>query len=590
MSERPSGPGERNTAQASLDGEGDADVVNVARFLPAMAARQPDVPALRVPRGRDPGGAIRYLDLTFAQLDAETDAWARRLTAAGIVRGTRVLLLVTPGLSLIALCFALFKTGAVPVVIDPGMGLKAFLRCVVRTRPEAMVAIPRGIWVARVFRGAFVSARVRLAVRPHQPLTLGGAPGALSPFALAPTRGDDLAAILFTSGSTGAPKGVCYEHGMFEAQVRAVRDAYGIEPGEVDLPMLPVFALFNPALGVTTVVPEMNPSRPATVDPAKIVRAIRQCGVTTSFGSPVLWRKIGDHCLRHGITLPGMRRILMAGAPVPPALMADFQKILPNGHAHSPYGATEALPVTTISDREVLEFSAELTRKGHGTCVGRPVPGVDVRVIRQTSDPIASWSDTRQLPVGEIGEIVVRGPAVTKAYHQLPDATAMAKIPAAPESEISNLRSEIPARLARRPWHRMGDVGCFDAEGRLWFCGRKAERVAAAAGALYTERCEPVFNQHPRVARAALIQIGPPGGEEAALVVEPRAGCWPRTRLARLHFAEELRELGLACETTRDIVLFFFHRRFPVDVRHNAKIHRLALTRHFAARRPIRTA
>ncbi|MGH8019508.1 MAG: fatty acid CoA ligase family protein [Opitutaceae bacterium] len=573
----------------------------MARFLPAMAAQQPDVLALRVPRGRTRDGAIRYLDLTFAQLETETNAWASRLASAGITRGTRVLLLVTPGLSLIALCFALFKTGAVPVVIDPGMGLRTFLRCVARTRPEAMVAIARGIWVARLFRQAFTSVRARLEVRPHQPLTLGAdASGAgVSPrFDLAPTHADDLAAILFTSGTTGAPKGVCYEHGMFEAQIHAVRDTYGIEPGEVDLPMLPVFALFNPALGVTTVVPEMNPSCPAAVDPAKIVQAIRQCGVTTSFGAPVLWRKIGDHCLRHGITLPGMRRILMAGAPAPPALMADLQRILPNGRVHSPYGATEALPVTTISDREVLEFSAELTRKGHGTCVGRPLREVDVRVIRQTNDPIARWTDAREVPAGEIGEIVVRGPVVTKAYDQLPDATAMAKIPPAqpalgapkaPESEISNLRSEIPASPASRLWHRMGDTGYFDADGRLWFCGRKAERVAAAKGTLYTERCEPVFNQHPRVARTALIQIGPPGGEEPAVVVEPRAGCWPHTALARLHFAEELRELGLVCETTRDIVLFFFHRKFPVDVRHNAKIHRLALARHFATRRPIRT-
>jgi len=545
------------------------DGVNVARFLPAMAARQPDHLALRIPRGRDPGGAIHYLDLTFAELDRETDAWAHRLTRAGIARGTRVLLLVRPGLSLIALCFALFKVGAVPVVIDPGMGLRAFLRCVARTRPGAMVAIPRGIWVARLFRRAFAATRIRLRVRAHEPLTL--AAGATLPerFPVAATRPDELAAVLFTSGSTGAPKGVCYAHGMFDAQVRLIRDTYGIEPGEVDLPMLPVFALFNPALGMATVVPEMNPSRPATVDPARIVQAIRQCGVTNSFGSPVLWRRIGDHCIREGITLPGLRRILSAGAPVPPTLMADFRKLAPGGAMHSPYGATEALPVSSISDREVLEFAAPLTARGHGTCVGRPVPGVDVRIIAISDAPIASIDQATPSPAGQVGEIIVRGAAVTRAYDLLPDATAAAKI--ADGATV---------------WHRMGDTGYLDAEGRLWFCGRKAERVETTGGPLFTDRCEPVFNRHPRVTRTALIGLGPRGRQEPALVVEPVAGAWPRGAAARAAFASELRALGLACETTQGIRRFFFHRRFPVDVRHNAKIHRLALTRHFAARTP----
>ena len=97
---------------------------------------------------------------------------------------------------------------------------------------------------------------------------------------------------------------------MFEAQVRLIRERYGIQPGEVDLPMLPIFALFNPALGMTTIVPEIDPSRPAQVDPAKIVQAIQQENVTNSFGSPTLWGKIGGHCVAQGIKLPSLRRVL----------------------------------------------------------------------------------------------------------------------------------------------------------------------------------------------------------------------------------------------------------------------------------------
>ena len=547
-----------------------AGAVNVARFLPAMAQRQPEQLALRIPRGRTPDGRIRYLDLTFAQLDAETDAWAHRLTQAGIARGTRVLLLVRPGLSLIALCFALFKIGAVPVVIDPGMGLRAFLRCVRHTKPRALVAIPQGIWVARLFRRAFQAVSIRLRVRAHEPLTLERTAPRPAAYPVAPTRAGELAAILFTSGSTGAPKGVCYEHGMFEAQVNLVRTAYGIEPGEVDLPMLPIFALFNPALGMTTVVPEMDPSRPAMVDPARIVQAIEQCGVTNSFGSPVLWRRIGDHCLHSGTTLPRIRRILSAGAPVPPRLMADFRTIAPQGTMHSPYGATEALPVTTISDREVLEFAAGRTARGAGTCVGRPVPGVEVLVIGLTDEPVTALGAARILPCGEIGEIIVRSGSSTLAYDALPEATAASKIPDTP-----------------RAWHRMGDTGYLDTDGYLWFCGRKAERVETEAGPLFTDRCEPVFNQHSRVFRTALIGLGPAGRQRPALVIEPAPGAWPRSTKARMVLARELRELGRACATTERIRLFFFHRRLPVDVRHNAKIHRLTLARHFATRTPI---
>lgn len=544
--------------------------VNVARFLPTMAARQPDHLALRIPRGRRPDGAIRYLDLTFAQLDRETDAWAHRLAAAGIARGTRVLLLVRPGLSLIGICFALFKIGAVPVVIDPGMGLRAFLRCVRHTRPAALVAIPQGIWIARLFRRTFSCAPIRVRVRAHEPLTLGPGAAIPRPFPVAPTRADELAAVLFTSGSTGPAKGVCYEHGMFEEQVRLVRDAYGIEPGEIDLPMLPVFALFDPALGMTAVIPEMDPSRPATVDAAGIAQAIRQCGVTNSFGSPVLWRKIVDHCIRTETTLPSIRRILSAGAPVPPSLMADFRAVAPHGTMHSPYGATETLPVSTISDREVLEFAAPLTLRGHGTCVGRPVPGVEVRIVALRDEPIDSIAEADPLPPGQIGEIIVRSGPTTLAYDQLPEATRGAKIADTP-----------------RAWHRMGDAGYLDDDGRLWFCGRKAERVETPTGVLFTDRCEPIFNQHPAVRRTALIGLGERGRQVPALVVEPRPGHWPDSAEKRVSLVRALRALGAEVETTRGITRFFFRRRFPVDVRHNAKIHRLTLARTFAGKPPI---
>lgn len=539
--------------------------VNVSRFLDTQAATQPEVAALKVPRGRRSGGIIDYLTLSFAELAAEQDGWARAFRRRGVGRGSRVLLMVRPGLPLIAICFALFKIGAVPVVIDPGMGLKSFLNCVRRSRPEFLVGISLAVWLSRICRGSFGSVRGRISVAGPLARVATGSDEQV-PVEPAPTARDDFAAVLFTSGSTGAPKGVLYEHGMFEAQVDAIRAQYAIQPGEVDLPMLPIFALFNPALGMTTVVPEIDPSKPATVDPRKIVQAITQCRVTNSFGSPALWAKIGSYCEVNEIQLPSLKRILMAGAAVPPSLMRQFRGILPNGHVHSPYGATEVLPVSSVVDHEVLEFAADRSARGEGTCVGRVLPGVEVKILQLSEEAMDAKALSRALPVGEIGEIVVNGPTVTKAYDQLPEATRLSKIVD-----------------GKRVWHRIGDLGYFDRDGRLWFCGRKAERVVASNGkTYYTDRCEGVVNAHPRVARCALIRYIKNGVTSPAIVVEPKPGAYPKSKSEMQALLDEIRALTASCPVTRDIERFFAHKSFPVDVRHNAKIHRLALAAEFS--------
>ncbi|ATC66056.1 peptide synthase [Nibricoccus aquaticus] len=588
-----------------------------------MAARQPDHPALKIPRGRTRAGDIDYLTLTFVELDAEVSAWAARITAAGVKTDDRVLVMVRQGLPLIAAAFALFKIGAVPIVIDPGMGLKSFLTCVERTQPRALLGIPLARVISRVFRQKFRSVQIRIPASPNPTARLSASVSQLSTLnsQLVNRNAADLAAILFTSGSTGAPKGVCYEHGMFEAQVRLIRATYGIQPGEVDLPMLPIFALFNPALGMTTIVPEIDPARPAAVDPAKIVQAIRQENVTNSFGSPTLWNKIADHCLAHDITLPSLRRVLSAGAPVPETLWENSRRFLTHGQLHSPYGATEALPIASVCSAEIIPrsaainapakspsvsassvsassapspstqfrsvadtsqspFSQETRPAFHpspftphssnapsgGACVGRPLPGIDVRIIAITDAPITTIADARELRPGEIGEIIVRGPAVTKTYDALPEATAAAKITGDHGAF----------------WHRMGDCGYFDPLGRLWFCGRKVERVLTEKGPLFTEPVEQIFRSHPQIARCALIGLDVPGKQLPALVIQPRAKL---SASAKSALARELRSLAAAHATTAGIARFYFHKAFPVDVRHNAKIHRLTLAK-WAAKNP----
>ena len=536
-----------------------------------MAAAHPVRAALKIPLGRTGSGDIDYITLTFAELDDEVSSWCDRLSGAGIARGDRTLLMVRQGLPLIASAFALFRLGAVPVVIDPGMGLKNFLSCVARSRPTALVGIPLAQILSRLFRPTFSSVRHRVTASGSLTARLSSnsraSPRTTQSAAVAADA--DLAAVLFTSGSTGSPKGVCYEHGMFDAQVRLIQKTYGIQPGEIDLPLLPVFALFNPALGMTTIVPEIDPRRPAKVDPAKIVQAIRQEGVTNSFGSPTLWRKIGDHCIAEKISLPSLRRVLCAGAPVPAVLWKSSPIFLPNGELHSPYGATEALPVASVSAREIDPASTS------GACVGRPITGIDVRIIALTDGPIATLADTRELPRSEIGEIIARGSVVTKSYDALIVETAAAKIsdPTKGAWTLAN-GSSAPAGAV---WHRLGDCGYFDADGRLWFSGRKVERVETADAVLHTEPCEQVFRTHPRVTRCALIGFGERGRQRPAIVVEAHVS---GSRAAR-QFARELRLLARAHAHTTAIKLFYFHPKFPVDVRHNAKIHRLTLA-HWA--------
>jgi acyl-CoA synthetase (AMP-forming)/AMP-acid ligase II len=532
---------------------------NIARHLALVAAAQPSTPALKIPTGRT-SDRIEYLTLTFEELDAEVDAWCAKLIKKGVRRGDRTLVMVRQGLPLIASVFAVFKLGAVPVVIDPGIGRETFLKCVARSRPRVLLGIPAARLMSRIFRKAFSSVAIRVAVSGSLTArrTNPKSRKVSDRYDTATCAAGDLAAILFTSGSTGVPKGVCYEHGMFDAQVRIIRETYGIAPGEIDLPLLPIFALFNPALGLTTIVPEIDPRQPAEVDPAKIVQAILQENVTTSFGSPTLWGKIGDYCLAHGIGLPSIRRVLCAGAPVPADLWKKSRSFLPNGQLHSPYGATEALPVTSISAAEIETVS------GSGACVGKPVAETEVKVITLSDARIESLAEAQELRRGTIGEIIVRGPVVTRTYDDMPPATAAAKI-------------TFPHNFSKNAgyWHRMGDCGYFDEGGRLWFCGRKIERVDTEEGTLYTEPCEQVFRAHSRAARCALIGFGERGRQLPALVVETTVKNFKDgSALAR-----ELYALGREHKHTAQICTFFFRPSFPVDVRHNAKIHRLALAK-----------
>lgn len=525
-----------------------AEMRTIADHLRARARDRPDETALV-----SPGGTR-----TYRELDSQSDGFARGLADLGVERETRVAVLVVPGPELLVVAFALAKLGAVPVLVDPGIGRRHLRKCLGEARPEGFIGTVLADWARLALGWARETVRVRVAVGR------GGVPGSLSYRDVlargtgkappSPATGlDDTAAIVFTSGSTGPPKGVRYTHGMFLAQAELLRTTYDIREGEIDLATFPLFALFDPALRMTTVLPAMDFTRPGRVDPRNIIGPIRDLGVTHMFGSPALLDRVGRYGATHGVRLPSLRRVLSAGAPVSDRVLDRFARLLgPEARIHTPYGATEALPVCSIShqERETLGGTAE----GRGVCVGKPLPGVSLAVIPISDDPIESWSRDLPLPAGQIGELVVWGPNVSSAYFERPDADRQAKI-----------RSDGLVR------HRMGDLGYFDAEGRVWFCGRKSQRVRTTRGTLFTIPCEGVFNQHPEVRRSALVGLGASPRQEPALCVELAH----QVRSAkRARIREELLELGARTEATRSIRTILFHPGFPVDIRHNAKIFR----------------
>src|SRR5262245_34831403 len=535
---------------------------NVGLRLSTTAVQNPDGIAIAMPRGRDSSGKRIYDKLTFKQLDDDSNLLADGLMSMGVCPGTRLVLMVPPSIDFISLVFAMFKAGVVTVLIDPGMGRANLIRCLAECDPEGFVGIPLAQAVRTILRHRFPKAKHNVTVGRRwfwggKTIAQFRARHLSKDFQPIQTEFDDPAAIIFTTGSTGPPKGVLYRHGNFNQQAYEIRDFYNIPPGEIDLPGFPLFALFNCAMGVTTVIPDMDPTRPARVDPKKIIEHINDWQVTQAFGSPALWNVVGRYCEDHKIVLPTLKRVLSAGAPVPPHVLKRMKTAIPSdGDVHTPYGATEALPVASISATEVLSETAAKSAIGAGTCVGRHFPGIEWKIIRIIDDSIPTVEQAEELPPGEIGELIVRGPVVTTEYVTRTEANALHK-----------------TRDGATFWHRMGDVGYLEND-RFWFCGRKSHRVITPRGTLFTIPCEAIFNQHPWIYRSALVGIGERGRQRPVIFIEPWPEHWTSANKHRTQLTTELKQLAQRHSHTAEICDFLLLRSLPVDIRHNAKIFR----------------
>ncbi len=528
---------------------------------------QPHHPAVVFMSGRcADGGEAQpvWRHLTFGELAARSDAFAWGLREYGFKPGVKTLLMIRPTLDFYALVFAVLKTGAVPVLIDPGMGWRGFLRCVRQVAPEAFIGIAQAHILRLACRRAFRDVKLNVTMgarrfwggRTLPELLRHSHCGERFPI-YEPQNADELAAVLFTSGSTGPAKGVCYTHEIFAGQCKIVKRLCGIERGEFDLACFPLFSLFSIANGATAVVPEMDATHPASINPECVREAVRQWPISYSFGSPALWKHVADYCVAHNYKLPGIKRIFMSGAPVPPQTHRNLRAILDDdASTYAPYGCTEALPIAILDGATVLDANAHAAGVGKGTCVGSIIPEIHAKIIRITDDALPVLSASDELPDGEIGELCVSGLCVTRSYYGRPDADALSKC----IDEHGVL------------WHRVGDVGYFDEQKRFWFCGRKAHRVETAQCTLFSIPTESYFNCVEGVARSALAGVGDKTSRRAVIVIECKPDC--KVELAALQkvIAEN------SCLAPISAILFY-PGSFPVDVRHNAKINREALSR-----------
>lgn len=584
-------PFSTGTSQSAI-----ASDANICRHLKQAAHDIPHHLAVAVQSAKGASVAnLRYSELDFLSLDRQSDVIAFALNAHGITRGMKAVLMVTPSLDFFALTFALFKAGIIPILVDPGMGIKNLKQCFAEAAPDAFIGIPKAHIARRLFgwgkgtikillnvdggKTGFAAKLNCMATGAMSLSTLlqntsaqsSGAQSSAqkSPYPMVLLKPNEMAAILFTSGSTGTPKGVVYSHAMFEAQIQALKNDYGICHGERDLATFPLFSLFGPALGMASIVPEMDASKPITANPEFLFAAIEQYQCSNIFVNPALLERLGRAGEQKQHTLPSVKRVISAGAPATIASIARFSKMLSDGvPVLNSYGATESLPISMIAS-DALFATTEMTDNGAGICVGHAIDGVSIGIIGISEAVIPEWDDALLLKNGEIGEIIVQGPMVSQSYYQYDSqrdnqrdsATAMAKI------------WDPVANCVR---HRMGDLGYLDDQGRLWMCGRKAHRVDATHKGKFAKRyysipCERIFNTHPNVKRSALV------GVKIANEITPLICIELDTSLVcnkSQQLYQELTTLAEQFHQTQGIKRFLIHPDFPVDVRHNAKIFR----------------
>ncbi|TDT29126.1 alpha/beta fold hydrolase [Naumannella halotolerans] len=498
----------------------------------------------------DPGGTAivelgdRPTSITFGDLAERVSAVARGLTARGVEPGDRVAVLVPPGIDLTTVVYALWRLGAVIVIADAGLGLRRMAGALRGAGVDHVV----GIGKALVLTGltGVPGSRIRFEGRRIAELIEDGTGVELPDSEPAP---DADGAILFTSGATGPPKGVVYSRTRLSAQIALLRDGFGFGHDDSFVAAFAPFALYGPALGMASAVPDMDVTAPHTLTAAALAEAVERADATIVFVSPAALRNVVATAAalspKQRTALQRPELVLSAGAPVPPALLRQVKQLLPQAATHTPYGMTEALPVATI-DPTTLE---PVPGSPSGVCVGTPLPAVTVAL-----NPLGAAPEDLTTDPGVVGEIVIFGPHTKTRYDRLWG---------------TQVASECPPG-----WHRSGDVGCYDADGRLWVQGRVAHVLWTADGPLTPYGPEELIEQLPGVSAAAVVGVGPVGTQQPVAVIVPNGRVPRRSPLVPARVAQTVREAAGV-----DFAAVLEADWLPVDIRHASKVDRSALAR-----------
>ncbi len=488
--------------------------------------------------------------LTFAGLEEEVSRASGWLHHLGLRRGQAVLVFVPMSADLYVAMLAMFRLGVVALFLDPSAGREHIERCCARQPPNAFLAIRKAHWL-RLISPALRRIPVKIAVGGWLPGTHRWPERFESPPAAATAvLPEEAALVTFTSGSTGVPKATVRTHEFLLAQHRALAPAIALEPGEVDLATLPVFTLANLASGLTTVIPNADMRRPGAVDAVRLFAQMERTGTTRITASPAFFERLVEHGLKTGTTLTNLRKLYTGGAPVFPRLLEAIKKLAPHAEVVAVYGSTEAEPIAHIAQGEISENDMAAMRAGRGLLTGRTVPEIRLRIlIDRSGSPRPNLKrdefDREAVPVGSAGEIVVTGEHVLKGYlGGVGDEETKFQV----DSEV---------------WHRTGDAGWIDDQGRLWLLGRCAARISDTRGELYPFTVECVAMTVPLVRRAAVLTHQ----DRRLLVVESTA--------ATPDLAIRL-STAMAWAQIDDVR---FVDALPVDKRHNAKIDYPALRR-----------
>ncbi|THJ66945.1 alpha/beta fold hydrolase [Arthrobacter echini] len=523
--------------------------------------------------------------LSWRELQDDIERVSHGLLARGIGHGSRVSLLVPPGVDLTVLIYACLRVGAVIVVADAGLGARGLSRAVRGAAPDVVIGIERALVAARVFGwpGRRISA-APLSAAERSALGIEASLKDLRSTALSATGGappepeadpDADAAILFTSGSTGPAKGVVYTHRQLAAMRDAVERTLGLGPGTALVAGFAPFALLGPALGATSVTPAMDVTAPRTLTAQALAEAAEAIEATVVFASPAALRNVlatrGELTPSGRTALARITLLLSAGAPIPVPLLEAVQDLVPAADLHTPYGMTESLLVADIDLQGIREAMTAVGTgtegAGNGVCVGRPVHGARVGIA--ALDDVGAPSQDVTVEPGVTGEILVSAPHVKDRYFRL--------------WRTEQLSAGIP------PWHRTGDVGHLDADGRLWVEGRLGHVISSPDGAMTPVGLEQALEGLDGVRLAAVVGVGPMGTQVVVAVIEEdTAGdavdgggrAAPKRRRARL--ADDTvtaRARALARERGIDLAAVIAVPRLPVDIRHNAKIDRTRVAR-----------